>query len=126
MLFFILSISITFLIWIAVSSERVFEYVYMKRDFFKNRSFVHDKVLCADTFINNVIKSDYNNSFPSGKHTFIRNLYLKDTYICNIQGINIVMENNNMYEIFFIIDDYMFNYKFKNGFVDFVISFKLL
>ena len=125
-LFFILGISFTFLTWISLSSERVFEYIYIKSEFTKNRDVLHNHILCSDAFMNILIGSRYNLSFIDQAYSFDRNLYFADSYKCEIKSINIVKENTSFKHIFFISGDYSFEYKLKNGFINFSKSFRLL
>lgn len=124
-LFFILGISFTFLTWISLSSERVFEYIYIKGDFIKNRTTLLDHMLCADAFMNILIGSRYNLSFIDQTYDFNRNLYFADDYKCQISYIKIVNENTDIKHIFFISGDFSFEYILKNGFVNFSKSFNL-
>lgn len=124
-LFFILGISFTFLTWISLSSQRTFDYIRIKNEFIYHRSKLHNNLLCADSFVNNQIKSDQSDTFIDNKYVFIRNMYYKDVYMCHIDSINIVYENYKIKHFFFIIDDYMYKYSFENGFVKFVNSSNL-
>ena len=124
-LFFILGISFTFLTWISLSSERVFEYINIKNEFIKNRLYLYNHTLCADAFMNNLIKSKYNLDFVNNEYIFYRGLYFNDEYICHIKNINIVLVNNSISTIFFISEGFGFEYKLKNGFVNFGKSFNL-
>ncbi len=126
-LFFVLGISFTFLTWISLSSERVFEYIYIKEEFVKNRTTLHNHILCSDAFMNILIDSKYNLSFIDQKYDFDRNLYFADNHKCQIRNISITFDNNtNFKHIFFISGDYGFEYQLKNGFVNFSKSFRLL
>lgn len=126
-LFFILGISFTFLTWISLSSERVFEYVYIKEEFSQNRQVLHNHVLCADSFVNNVMDSKYSISYINNTHSFNRSFYFNDNYPCQIKNINTVFDTtSSIKSIFFISGDYSFEYQFKNGFVNFIKSFSLL
>ncbi len=124
-LFFILGISFTLLFLINIGSERVFEYIHTKQDFVKNREYLHNIILCADIFVNNNIKSDFNNTYTGDIDSFIRNAYMHDDYICNIKDIDIEVLNGKISQIIFKIDDYGFVYKFNNGVVNSIKSFKL-
>lgn len=124
-LFLILGISFTFLTWISLSSERVFEYISIKENFIKNRKVLHNHLLCADSFINILIGSRYNLSFVDNSYKFNRSLYFADNHECNIYNINIVNENEQIKHIFFISDDFSFEYQLENGFVKFSKSFNL-
>ncbi len=124
-LFFILGISFTFLTWISLSSERVFEYINIKEEFTKNRAILHNHMLCADAFVNILIGSRYNLSFTDQNYEFNRSLYFSDNYKCMINSINIVNENEQIKRIFFISGDYSFEYQLKNGFVNFSKSFNI-
>lgn len=126
-LFFILGISFTFLTWISLSSERVFEYIHIKEEFFKNREILHDHILCADAFINTLIDSRYSLSFINNTYKFDRNLYFSDNQTCEVKNINIIFDTvGSIKTIFFISGDFSFEYQFKNGFVNFIKSFNLL
>lgn len=125
LIFFILSISITFLTWISLSSSNVFEYIDLKSDFKNNRDYLNNNILCADQFVNIFIKSRYNLNIIDKKYFFTRNLFLDDDYLCTIKDIDIFYVNNKINRIFFIIDDFAFEYKFENGFVNFRKSFNL-
>ncbi len=124
-LFFVLGISFTFLVWISLSSERVFQYVYIKRDFSKHRTKVYNTLLCSQMFINNLIKSDYNTSFIDNKYSFYRRSTFDDLHMCNIEDIQITYLDVKIDKILFIIDQYRFEYKFKNGSVNSIKSFNL-
>ncbi len=124
-LFFILGISFTFLTWIALSSERVFQYIDIKGEFVRNRSVLHENMLCADAFVDIFIASRYNLNFVDNSYTFVRNLYLVDNFICKPKGIGMHFENESLTSIFFILDEYAFEYGFKNGFVNSTKSFHL-
>jgi hypothetical protein len=124
-LFFILGISFTFLTWISLSSERVFEYIYIKEDFLKNRGIIHNHILCADSFIDNLIGSRYNLSFINNFYEFNRNLYFTDNHKCQIKSISIINNSDDTRLIFFISGDFSFEYILKNGFVNFSKSFIL-
>ncbi len=126
-LFFVLGISFTFLTWISLSSERVFQYIYIKKEFFKNRTTLHNHLLCSDAFVNILIGSRFNLNFIGQAYDFDRNLYFADSHKCNIKKISITFDNNtSLKHIFFISDDYSFEYQLKNGFVNFSKSFRLL
>lgn len=126
-LFFILGISFTFLTWISLSSERVFEYLHIKEEFSQNRQILHNHVLCADSFVNSVIDSRYSLNFIGNSHQFNRSLYFADNYPCEIKNINVVFDTSgSIKSIFFISGDYSFEYQFKNGFVNFIKSFNIL
>lgn len=125
-LFFILGISLTFLTWISLSSERVFEYINIKHDFIKNRSILNENILCADAFINNIIQSKYNIDFINNQYIFHRNLYHKDNYLCKVDSIELYFENESIESIFFIVDDFAYEYIFEKGFVKFIKSFNLI
>jgi hypothetical protein len=126
-LFFILGISFTFLTWISLSSERVFEYTHIKTEFIKNRTILQNHILCSDAFMNILIGSRYNLSFKDQSYGFDRNLYFADNHKCEIENISITFDNDTGFKhIFFISGDYSFEYKLKNGFVNFSKSFRLL
>jgi hypothetical protein len=46
--------------------------------------------------------------------------------LCEIDSINIIKENSGIKSIFFIINDFSFEYQFENGFVNFVKSFNII
>ncbi len=125
-LFFILGISLTFLTWISLSSERVFEYINIKNDFIENRLILNENILCADAFINNIIQAKYNINFINNEYIFYRNLYYKDNYLCKVYSIRLYFENESIKGIFFIIDDFAYEYIFEKGFVKFIKSFNLI
>lgn len=124
-LFFVLGISFTFLTWISLSSEMVFEYIHIKGDFIKNRDSLNDKVLCANSFVDNFINSKYNLDFIGDKYDFYRSLYFKDDYFCQIKGIGIVYQGNSLSKISFTLDDFGFEYGFENGFVKYIKTLNL-
>ncbi len=124
-LFFILGLSFTFLTWISLSSERVFEYISIKADFIDNRKSPHDTILCADAFINSMIGSQYNLTFVDNSYTFKRMLYFSDEAICTIKDIQVTYQDIKIKTIFFRIGEFSFEYQFKNGFVNSIKSFNL-
>lgn len=125
-LFFVLGISFTFLTWISLSSEKVFEYIHIKEDFLKNRESLHNYILCSDAFINILIGSSYNLSFINNEYKFNRNLYFADNYLCEVKNINITFQSDgSVNNIFFILGDFSFEYKLKNGFINLIKSFNL-
>lgn len=121
-LFFILGLSFTFITWISLSSERVFEYVHIKESFAKHRSVLHEHMLCADAFITILINSRHNLSFPENTYTFKRNLYFSDNFECSVKSIGTNYENGAIDSVFFTIGDFRFEYRFKNGFVNSIKS----
>ncbi len=124
-LFFILGISFTFLTWVSLSSERVFEYINIKNIFTSNRSLVHNHMLCADAFINILIDSRYNLTFSGNVYNFKRSLYYSDEFLCQVKSISVVYQNNSIKTVFFIIADFGFEYQFKNGFINHIKSFNI-
>jgi hypothetical protein len=124
-LFFVLGISFTFLTWISLSSEKVFEYIHIKNDFINNRDILHNTVLCADSFVSNFIGSRYNLDFSGDKYDFHKNLYFKDRYFCQIKEIKVIYKDNYLDKILFILGDFAFEYQFKNGFVNHIKTFNL-
>ena len=124
-LFFVLGISFTFLTWISLSSEIVFEYMYIKSAFINNRDILNDVALCSNAFINNLINSRYNLDFSNREYSFYRNSYFSDQYICHIKDIYIIYDNGNIDEVLFILGDFSFKYKFKNGFINYFKTFNL-
>jgi hypothetical protein len=122
-LFFILGISFTFLTWITLTSEHVFEYIAIKREFIKNRTVLEDRLLCADVFTNNMVKANFNLDFTGGIYSFYRGEYFADSYVCQINSISVVYNGNKIDELFFISGDFSFDYKFKNGYIYFIKSF---
>jgi len=125
-LFFILGLSFTFLTWISLSSERVFEYISLRANFADTRNLLHSTTLCADAFINNVIGSQYNLTFVDNLYTFKRMMYFNDDAICTVRDIRVAYQDIKIKTIFFRIGDYSFEYQFKNGFVDHIRSFNIL
>ncbi len=125
LIFFILSISITFLTWISLSSGNVFEYIGLKSNFKIDRDLLNNHILCADQFINISIKSKHRLNIINNSYSFTRSLFLDDDHICYINNINISIINNKIDKVFFIINDFAFEYRFKNGFVFFKKSFNL-
>jgi len=121
-LFFILSISFTFLTWISLSSERVFEYIEIKKIFNNNKKRAYDIVSCANVFINNNIKSRYSLSIKDQSYSFYRNLQFDDDYVCQVDYIDIIFTDSSIDKIIFTIDGFRFEYMFKKGFVDFIKS----
>ena len=121
-LFFILGISFTFLSWISLSSERIFEYVSIKKEFARNRSTLQGYILCADSFVDNTIRSRYSLKVVGGIYDFNRSLYFADNYICHISDIRFIYQSNSVSTIFFISGGFTFEYQFKNGFVDYIKS----
>jgi len=124
-LFFILGISFTFLTWISLGSERVFEYLQVKKDFVQVRAELHHHVLCADSFVRIMIASDYNLTFVDNSFSFDRHAYFDDEGRCQVSDIRMVRVNEHIDKIFFISEDFSFEYQFKNGFVNHILSFKL-
>ncbi len=124
-LFFIISVSISLLTIISLGTERVFDYVYIKTDFYKNRQYLYEKLICADLFINLFIKSDYNIDIIDNKYNFYRNIHISDEYICYIENIDIKYIDNSLNSVFFISGGFGFKYIYKNGFVKYIKSFKL-
>lgn len=124
-LFFILGVSFTFLTWISLSSERVFEYIHIKNTFTIQRSTLHNHILCADAFINILINSRFNLNFTNNNFNFERNLYYVDDSLCSVKSISIIYQDNTIKTIFFIIGEFRFQYQFKNGFVNSMKSFNL-
>ena len=125
-LFLILSISITLIFYTYLSSERVFNYIDVKKDFYKNRSYVQNLSICADVFMNNLIKSDFNIDFINNSYSFDRNFDFQDDYICHISDIKYFYEGINIHEVDFKIDHRLFKYQFKNGFLDFKKPWELI
>jgi hypothetical protein len=125
-LFFVLGISFTFLTWISLSSEMVFEYIHIKGYFMKNRDSLNNTVLCADSFVENFINSKYNLDFVEDEYSFYRGLSFKDDYICQIKGINVIYQGNGLHKIFFILDDFSFEYGFEYGFVKYIKTLNIL
>ena len=124
-LFFIFSISVSVLTLISLSTEKAFNFISIKQDFYKNRRYLHDKVLCSDVFINILIESDYNLDFIDHKYDFKRNISLTDEYMCHIENINIKYLDGLVYNIFFICDGFGFEYIYENGFIKYIKSFNL-
>ncbi len=122
-LFFILSVSTIFLFYIYLSSERVFEYIRIKDVFSDNKLKAYDLLTCADSFVNNLIRSDFNIHL-NDIYSFSRNMYFDDDYICYIEGIDIY-SSDDMDVINFIINNKHFKYILKDGFVDFNNNSKL-
>ena len=125
-LFFILGLSFTFLTWISLSSERIFEYIAIKEDFTNTRKLPHDTTLCADAFINIMTGSQYNLTFVDNLYVFKRMLYLADDTVCTITDIQVTFQDYKIMAIFFRINDFAFRYQFKNGFVEHIKSFIIL
>jgi hypothetical protein len=124
-LFFILSISFTFVAWISLASERVFEYLRIKKDFDQSKVVLYDHMLCADVFVRTMIASDYNMTFVDNSFDFKRHAFFYDTGMCHISDIQVVQKNEGMDKILFISGDFAFEYRFENGFVNHILSFKL-
>lgn len=124
-LFFILGLSFTFLTWISLSSERVFEYIRLKVDFADTRKLLHDTTLCADAFVDIMVSSQYNLTFVDNSYTFKRVLYFTDDTVCIVTGIQVIYQDSKIKTIHFRIGDFAFEYQFKNGFVDSIKSFNI-
>lgn len=124
-LFFILGISFTFVTWISLSSERVFEYVRIRARFIEHKEQLHNTVLCADAFVDVFLESRYNLVFSNGAYDFTRSLYFSDEYPCHISDIRTVFIGNSLSQVFFRIDRFSFEYQFKNGFVEHITSFNI-
>jgi hypothetical protein len=124
-LFFVLGLSFTFLTWISLSSERVFEYVRLKAAFLEHRSVLHDRILCADGFINILIRSRYNLHLTGDSYDFERGMYFLDEVTCHITSVSFLYEDTIVKSVFFTISGFRFEYQFKNGFVDSIRSFNL-
>ena len=114
MLFFVLSISVTMLLWIGVSSSDLFAYIKKRKDFEVYRDGVADLISCADVVISRWI----NNDMPVGSTDVYRQLYVGDRFLCKVYDLKKTTTDISTYKIEFIIDQRLVvSVSVYNGFV---------
>ena len=115
-LFFVLGISMTLLTWIGLSSSRLFEYIYMKKEFENTQNSLSDLISCADTVIDREIRSHFLHR-PENFEIY-RNLFLGDKKICEISDRGVVIvDTHNLVLSFVISPGLHVTAQIKNGFV---------
>lgn len=123
MLFFVLSISVTMLLWIGVSSSDLFAYIKKRKDFEVYRDGVADLISCADVVISRWINDD----IPVGNIDVYRQLYAGDRFVCKVYDFKKTTVDVSTYKIQFTIDHKLeVSTSVYNGFVISIRSLYLL
>lgn len=123
MLFFVLSISVTMLLWIGVSSSDLFAYIKKRKDFEVYRDGVADLISCADTVISRWI----NNDMSVGSTDVYRQLYVGDRFVCKVYDLKKTTIDISTYKIEFVVDHKLaVSVSVYNGFVVSIRSLYLL
>ncbi len=123
MLFFVLSISVTMLLWIGVSSSDLFAYIKKRKDFEVYRDGVAELISCADVVISRWI----NNDMPVGSIDMFRQLYVGDRFVCKVYSLKKTTIDISTYKIQFTIDHKLEVSAFvRNGFIVSIASLYIL